>query len=377
MWFPLTSLHRKSSSPILLLGLSILSQLARSDLVYFANSEYNAGEFGPGPNQSFVTANYTPTQSTISSGYLFTAPRGFDTAQPGPLIYDNDGHLVWKTYLGEPHILTWSGTILGTGIGSGYILMFNSQYQRVARYTTNLTGVTGATLADFHETRITPNNSAVMTAYHISEMNLTAYGGPSTGYILDSVFQEINITSGETLFTWYASENVSPSECHNPLGSGGNTTGSAWDYFHINSIDFDDDGNWLISSRYCFALYYIDGNTGDIIWRMGGTNSSFAMGPGADYRYQHHARWLTKNDTYATITWVFSSSVFVELQWILYRVFDDFGVANVPASRGLYLGINFTNMSVDLIQDFIPFNTTVSQSQGSVQLQPNGNFLVG
>lgn len=63
-----------------------------------------------------------------------------------------------------------------------------------------------------------------------------------------------------------------------------------------------------------------------------------------------------------------------------YRVFDnggEYGEYDESSSRGLYLALNFTSMTVELLQDFIPYNYTVSESQGSVQLQPNGNFLVG
>lgn len=71
---------------------------------------------------------------------------GTSTVQPSASIFDNDGHLIWdgsawgatlvfqvETYLGEPHILVWSGDILGTGIGSGYLNLLNSKYERVAR----------------------------------------------------------------------------------------------------------------------------------------------------------------------------------------------------------------------------------------------------
>lgn len=41
------------------------------------------------------------------------------------------------------------------------------------------------------------------------------------------------------------------------------------------------------------------------------------------------------------------------------------------------MAVNFTNMSVSLIQDFEPYDLAISESQGSVQLQPDGNFLIG
>ncbi|GAW08167.1 hypothetical protein LENED_010213 [Lentinula edodes] len=332
------------------------------DSVFISSSDYTAGAYGAGPYQTFFTSNATPvafnfvqalnkSTNSLSSGYLFTSPRGTSTVQPSASIFDNNGHLIWdgsawgetlvfqvETYLGEPHILIWSGDILGTGIGS-------------------------STYADFHEARITTNNTGLMTAYYTREYDLSPYGGPSSGYLFDSVFQELNITSGETLFTWYASDHVDPSECYNAIGTGGGSTDEAWDYFHINAIEKTDDGNYLISSRHCFTIYYLNGSNGEIIWKMGGANSSFAMGDGANYSWQHHARWVNKNDTYATMT-----------------VFDnggEYGEYDESSSRGLYLALNFTSMTVELLQDFIPYNYTVSESQGSVQLQPNGNFLVG
>ncbi|KAJ4476163.1 ASST-domain-containing protein [Lentinula lateritia] len=380
---------------VFVLWLSITSPLflnfVRSDSVFISSSDYTAGAYGAGPYQTFFTSNATPvafnfvqplnkSANSLSSGYLFTSPHGTSTVQPSASIFDNDGHLIWdgsawgatlvfqvETYLGEPHILVWSGDILGTGIGSGYLNLLNSKYERVARYTTNLTGITGSTYADFHEARITTNNTGLMTAYYTREYDLSPYGGSSSGYLFDSVFQELNITSGETLFTWYASDHVDPSECYNAIGTGGGSTDEAWDYFatkqHINAIEKTDDGNYLISSRHCFTIYYLNGTNGEIIWKMGGANSSFAMGDGANYSWQHHARWVTKNDTYATMT-----------------VFDnggEYGEYDESSSRGLYLALNFTSMTVELLQDFIPYNYTVSESQGSVQLQPNGNFLVG
>lgn len=141
----------------------------------------------------------------------------------------------------------------------------------------------------------------------------------------EDYYRDLILPSGEALFTWLASDHVSPSECYNPIGSTGTSLDNTWDYFvsgsqtlscvswtsvhnpcqqHINSIDLSDDGNYLISSRHCYTLYFINGTTGDIIWQMGGANSSFTMGNGTNYSWQHHARWITKNDTYATITWV-------------------------------------------------------------------------
>ncbi|KAE9404723.1 hypothetical protein BT96DRAFT_813147 [Gymnopus androsaceus JB14] len=361
----------------------------RGDSVLFRSNEYSTGALGFGPYQSFFSADFTPAEwnfvvpvnesagaPSLSSGYIFSAPRGASVVQQGAAIYDQAGSLVWDgsvygqtlafsvvTYLGEPHIILWTGTANASGVGSGYNILLDSSYEVVANFTVNLEGPTGPTLADFHEAQITTNNTALMTAYQASPYDLSPLDGPTDGWILDSVMQELNITSNEPIFTWIASEHVNATECYNTFGTGGGSVAEAFDYFHINSIEKDSYGNYLISSRHCWAVYYLDGTSGDVIWSMGGKNSSFTMGNGTSFSWQHHARWVDLNETYATMT--------------LFDNAGEFGQQQESMSRGLYLGVDFTNMNVELLMEFVPHNASISQSQGSVQIQPNGNFLVG
>ena len=61
---------------------------------------------------------------------------------------------------------------------------------------------------------------------------------------------------------------------------------------HLNSVDKDEAGNFLISSRHTHAVYYVSGADGSTIWTMGGMNSSFAMGNGTNFSWQHDASWV-------------------------------------------------------------------------------------
>ncbi|KAJ3822750.1 ASST-domain-containing protein [Lentinula raphanica] len=371
----------------LLLYLCVLS--VRGDSVLFRSNEYSIGALGYGPFQSYFSANSTPPEwnfvvpvndtagaPSLSSGYIFSAPRGSSVFRQGAAIYDQSGSLVWDgsiygptlsfsvvTYLGEPHIILWTGTATSAGVGNGYNILLDSKYDLVANFTVDIQGDTGKVLADFHEATITSNNTALMTAYPFKSMDLTPIQGPQQGWILDSAMQELNISSNEPLFTWIASDHVDITECYNTPGTGGGSVAEAFDYFHINSIEKDDAGNYLISSRHCWTVYYLDGTNGDILWKMGGKNSSFAMGNGTEFSWQHHARWVEKNDSYATMT--------------LFDNAGQYGQQQEEMSRGLLLGVDFSNMSVNLLAEFLPWNQSISQSQGSVQLQPNGNFLVG
>ncbi|KAL0571284.1 hypothetical protein V5O48_010675 [Marasmius crinis-equi] len=383
------------STSVPLFLLAIQAVLVRGDSVLFMSNEYALGVLGDAPYQIYFSSDFTPAawnfavphnRTTPSTpGYLFMAPRGTSIQQYGAVIYDESGQMVWNgnqygeamsfqvvTYKGEPHIVLWSGIWRQgfIGVGYGFNILLNQAYEVVANYTTDLDSDTGKTLADLHETQVTSNNTGLMTAYPYKSMDLSPYGGPTSGWLMDSAAQEVNITSerilrdfvGEALWTWRASEHEDPSNCY-PIGSNGKDVNNPWDFFHINSIEKDDDGNFLISSRHCSTIYYLSGADGHIIWRLGGVKTSFEMGDGTNFSFQHDARWLTKDQKNATMS-----------------LFDNAGMSGVhneSTARGLILGLDFENMKATLIQAFIPWNPSVSESQGSVQVQPNGNVLIG
>jgi hypothetical protein len=93
---------------------------------------------------------------------------------------------------------------------------------------------------------------------------------------------ELDIATGDVLFEWSSLDHVDPSESFLPLNPGqagaGYNSSDAWDYFHINSVDKDDEGNYLISARDANAAYKINGQTGKVIWQLSGKSSSFKMG---------------------------------------------------------------------------------------------------
>jgi len=144
--------------------------------------------------------------------------------------------------------------------------------------------------------------------------------------------------------------------------SKGRTFAEAWDWFHINSIEKDPKGNYLISSRYTHALYYLDGRTGSVLWQIGGKNNNFtdlSDGRATNFARQHHARW---EDDYHSIT-----------------VFDngEEGPRDTWRSRGLKIAVDIESMQASVVADaYHPHNYT-TVSQGSVQQLDDGNLLVG
>ncbi|KAL0070516.1 hypothetical protein AAF712_002349 [Marasmius tenuissimus] len=259
-------------------------------------------------------------------------------------------------YKNKDHILVWTGQFSAAGFGSGYNLLVNQSYVVVKNFTTKLDN---GVLADFHDAVITKDNTAIMTAYPTQPRDLTQFEGPNPGFIAGGVFQELNIDSGNEVFTWNSLDHVDPSECYVTPGASGGAAEAPWDYFHINSVDKDGSGNYLVSSRHCHAVYYVDGKSGDILWRLGGKNSSFNMGDGTLFSWQHEARWVGDNQI---------------------SLFDNAAAdweTSGPTARGLLLNVDTSAKNVTLARQVYPFVQSVSTSQGSVQILDNGNMLVG
>lgn len=92
---------------------------------------------------------------------------------------------------------------------------------------------------------------------------------------------------------------------------------------------------------------------------MGGMNSNFTMGNGTNFEWQHDSRFVGSNQL---------------------SLFDNAATAwasDETSARGLLLEYDLTAMSVSLITEFLPFNRTVSESQGNLQILESGQAIVG
>ena len=92
------------------------------------------------------------------------------------------------------------------------------------------------------------------------------------------------------------------------------------------------------------------------------------MGEGTDLYWQHDARWrILRLD--------------LRNRWADYHsVFDNGGTGRgdeETSARGIVLELDYPNMKVTLDKNFLPYNSTISQSQGNVQILVNGNALIG
>jgi Arylsulfotransferase (ASST) len=305
---------------------------------------------------------------SVGTDDVFLTPQ-FGPVQNGPEIIDPSGRLVWfdpvpsgetatnlqvQQYQGQPVLTWWQGhTVAGMGIGEDVI--YDTSYRPVAE----LLGANGLT-PDLHEFQITPRDSALVTAYFPVWWNTSSGGRTTRVVVFDSVVQEIDIPTGLVLFQWDSLDHVPLADSYQPVPSGVSSARNPYDYFHINSIQLDDDGNLLISARNTWAVYKLDHRTGAVLWTLGGKHSSFRMGPGTSFAFEHDVRSVAPNDGLITL-------------------FDD--GAGLPAvhkqSRGLELALDVRHRTARLFAQWLHSPSLLAEFEGGIQQLSDGDHVIG
>ena len=280
-----------------------------------------------------------------ASGLLFLAPSS-GPGQHGPLILDDVGNPVWfkptglpamnfraQTLHGEP-VLTWWQALPGGGLGRGVHVVADASYREIARFPAG-----HGMPSDLHELLLTDRGTALVTSLEVRHRG-------AHGLTLGGVVQELEVPSARVLFEWRSLDHVAVAESYAPVGY-------PWDYFHVNAIDVDADGNLLVSARNTWAVYKVNRRTGAVMWRLGGKRSDFALGKDARFAWQHDAR---SHDDGRVVS-----------------IFDN----GVTRSRGLVLALDTKSMRASVLREYVHAPPLHAHKLGSVQLLGNGDVLVG
>ncbi|KPM40235.1 hypothetical protein AK830_g6328 [Neonectria ditissima] len=348
-------------------------------------------QFRSRPDLSPPRLNITiPASSDISPGFIFVTPYpGREAAavlpeqRAGYILRDN-GDLVWSSlgylsgfvanlqvarYQGQPVLQAFQGTIDPRhGRGHGTLQILDDHYRPVAQIQ-SLTNK----IPSIHELRIVDGKTALVEIYDPVSYDLTPYGGSEDQtWIVDSILQEIDIETGELIFEVHSLDIVSPADSLAPLPVGAALNApDAWDYFHLNSIDKDDEGNYLISSRHTSTIYKLSGRDGSIIWKLGGHQSTFRPSPDLDFGFQHDARFLNRSADGAVET----ISFFDNSAWTFGP--DENQAATLrPHSRALIVQLNHADNSASVLQSYTSPDRLSAASQGNAQVLANGHVFV-
>jgi Arylsulfotransferase (ASST) len=327
-------------------------------------SESEVQHFHTRPDLRPPVVTVTAQSPSVAGGDELLTPAA-GPGQSGPMILDPSGGLVWfkalppgisatnlqvQQYAGRPVLTWWQGDISEHGFGLGEDVIADQSYTDIAHVRAG-----NGHQADLHEFQLTAQGTALITAYYPILCNLSAVGGPAHGALTDAVFQEIDVTTGLVMYEWTSVDHVAIAESEERAA----TSSTSWpfDFFHLNSIGFDQDGTLLVSSRNTWTVYDVDPRSGQILWRLGGRRSTFKLAPGAATAFQHDPRELPDGDI---------------------SEFDNGASPKVHAqSRAVVLSLDRQHATATLVSQFTHTPPLLSESQGSVQALANGDWFVG
>jgi len=303
------------------------------------------------------------------NGDIFVTPQGRGYAG-GPEILTSSGKVIWfhalpdgemasdfrtQSYQGRP-VLTW---FQGMGLdGTDYI--YNDRSQPIAELRAG-----NGYFTDFHEFLITPWNTALILADAYGTANLTSIGGPAEQKVFNGIVEEINIATGKVLFQWNSADNVPYRDSHKPRPA---SAAMPWDWFHINAVHLDTDGNLLISSRFTWTTYKVNLRTGRIIWELGGKQSTFKLtaapgqvldNAGEIFAFQHDPEGIGNGE---------------------YTFFDDESDGSTTLlshSRVVTVKLDLSTNVATLLTSVDQREGQVAQAEGNAQTTRNGDLFVG
>lgn len=235
--------------------------------------------------------------------------------------------------------------------GNGVFLMRDSLLMEAGELA-----LVGEYEADLHDVQVRSNGNTLIFAYHSIPyaMDTVVADGDPNATLVDIVVQELD-GDGNLMFEWFASEHLSPSGATNI-----DLTLSDVAPYHTNEISYDTDGNIIMSHRDLDEITKIDGTTGEVIWRWGGTQNMFDFVNDFPFTRQHSVQVTGPNR---------------------YLIFDNgnYGSAYTgvdPYSRAVEYQLDLETMSCTQVWEYVHPDSLYGVAMGNVQRLPNGNTLI-
>jgi len=185
-------------------------------------------------------------------------------------IYDDDGVPVWwmraDGFTDDAKILP-DGTISWDSVEAGDAM---SGAFDIRRLNGKLIRSVGDEDTDVHDLQLLPNGNYVIAQQtYRTDLDTSAYGGSAAAAVRDYDIDEVT-PDGEVVRTWSTADHIGLDETGRWWDS---ITGAfTYDITHWNAVDVDGRFMYL-SFRHLDAIYKVDRRTGEIIWKLGGTET--------------------------------------------------------------------------------------------------------
>ncbi len=331
----------------------LLSPRVRGDVQHFQSR----------PDLQPAAIKILKRSSAAAAGDIFLGPQG-GPIQNGPMLIDPVGRLIWfkplprNTFatdfrvqtLGGSSVLTWWQGNVSFGVGNGRDVIYDSSYRQLYSLAAG-----NGLRADLHEFQLTPQGTALITAYYPVLWDARSVHSSSNQVVLDAVVQELDLKTGLVLYQWDSLDHVPLTDSY---ATRARSAKQPYDYFHINAIQQDTDGNLVVSGRDTWAGYKIDHHTGAMIWILGGRHSTFKLGAGVQFAWQHDIRVRSPR---------------------IVTLFDDGAGDSVfhHQSRGLTLSLDFVHHTATRVAAYQHVPSLLAFYEGNMQALSNGDYMIG
>ncbi|KAJ5563756.1 hypothetical protein N7535_008920 [Penicillium sp. DV-2018c] len=313
----------------------------------------------------------------LAPGYWFVAPYAkitpekptakYQQYQVGPYIYDDSGVLIWAgSPLYDNHNVfdfkpvhniddePYLSFIVGweydeSKKGHGAIVDHHYQVKNEVQPPEEEHDF------NMHEFNIMDGGkTALACTYRSKTINLADFGRPTEeSWVTVGGFVELDVETSEILFEWDTFDKIALHESNMFHSTDSPANSPGWDYVHINAVDKNEDGDYLISLRFTDTIYLISGKDGSIIWRLGGQESNFEQ----DFTFsrQHDVKFVSTNDTHHVIS-------------LMNNAADERGSVELVSSA-LVVALDIAAKPMTAKRSH--------QARGSARVLPNDNIFVG
>ena len=264
------------------------------------------------------------------------------------IILDPDGYIAWyqdknpsnafalNNFHYQTELKQFQETILGAGGGTPF---------RTLDTTFQFIDAIGAqnVQPDSHEFIKTSNGDQFIITRNDSIFDLssyTIYGVPGNANttVRCKGIQGFDV-NGNLIFEWNSCNHVHPSESY-----GFNYNQNDFNYFHMNSVDVDENGDLIVSGRHSNLILKIDRATSQVVWQLGGINSDFTFVSDSGFSGQHDARSIGNGQ---------------------YTLFDNGNLILPQKSRAITYQLDTNNWTATLVSAYDPAPSVFGSSMGN------------
>jgi hypothetical protein len=187
-------------------------------------------------------------------------------------IFDDDGVPVWWRHAdGVPldakilpdGTISWDSVSATTGTATGAFDISSLDGEFIRSVGTDES-------TDVHDLQVLPNGDYVIARQtYRTGLDTSAYGGSPSATVLDYVIEQVT-PEGEVVRSWSTAEHIGLAETGRWWDS--ITDNWIYDIAHWNAVEID--GRYMyLSFRHLDAIYKVDRRTGEIVWKLGGTET--------------------------------------------------------------------------------------------------------